>query len=471
MKFSEKLQILRKENKLSQEELAAMLDVSRQAVSKWESGQTYPEMDKLLTMCKIFKCSLDDLTNDEIKEINIDTTKNKTKLNNFIDEGLLYIKKCIYFLKGLTFKDFLKLLVEVLVVLLIIGVIHIPFRFIYDAGRDLFYTMGDKAGSILSSFFNFILMLVYIAISIFFFIYFLKVRYLDDIELAEDVKKEYKAKEVKIVKNVEKVNKDENKNIVIIEKNEGKNFFDALAHIVMIFVKAMLFLFSIPFLITLIVSSALLIMDIILMFKQIFYIGILMCLIAFIMLNIVTLKMLYYFIFNLNTNLKREIIIFLIGIAALGIGAGITMIEVSNTKYIDDMPVVEDETKITKEFTMTNNLFVDELDTYPYVSYKVDETLKDKVKVEIRYLKNNFNDVDVVTSNNMIKFEYEYNYGRTYFIKNGLNLIINNLKNKEVYNYDKLNYLNVVVTSSNANIKKLKENFSNYNDGYMYDYD
>ena len=58
MKFSEKLQTLRKENKLSQEKLADMLDVSRQAVSKWESGQTYPEMDKLLSMCKIFNCTL-----------------------------------------------------------------------------------------------------------------------------------------------------------------------------------------------------------------------------------------------------------------------------------------------------------------------------------------------------------------------------------------------------------------------------
>lgn len=76
MKFSEKLQKLRKENKLSQEQLADMLDVSRQAVSKWESGQTYPEMDKLLALCKIFKCSLDDLTNDEVKEIK-NTEKNK----------------------------------------------------------------------------------------------------------------------------------------------------------------------------------------------------------------------------------------------------------------------------------------------------------------------------------------------------------------------------------------------------------
>lgn len=43
MNFSEKLQKLRKENKLSQEQLANLLDVSRQAVSKWESGTTYPE--------------------------------------------------------------------------------------------------------------------------------------------------------------------------------------------------------------------------------------------------------------------------------------------------------------------------------------------------------------------------------------------------------------------------------------------
>ena len=54
MYFNEKLQKLRKEHKLSQEQLADMLDVTRQSVSKWESGTTYPEMDKLITMCKIF---------------------------------------------------------------------------------------------------------------------------------------------------------------------------------------------------------------------------------------------------------------------------------------------------------------------------------------------------------------------------------------------------------------------------------
>ena len=66
MNFNEKLQKLRKEKKYSQEELADMLDVTRQSVSKWESGQTYPEMDKLLAICKIFGCTLEELTNDTI---------------------------------------------------------------------------------------------------------------------------------------------------------------------------------------------------------------------------------------------------------------------------------------------------------------------------------------------------------------------------------------------------------------------
>ncbi|MCL2580606.1 MAG: helix-turn-helix domain-containing protein [Oscillospiraceae bacterium] len=64
MKFSEKLQQLRREHGLSQEMLAERLDVSRQAVSKWESGQAYPEMDKLLSLCNIFNVSLDDLVRD-----------------------------------------------------------------------------------------------------------------------------------------------------------------------------------------------------------------------------------------------------------------------------------------------------------------------------------------------------------------------------------------------------------------------
>jgi transcriptional regulator with XRE-family HTH domain len=61
MEFNEKLQKLRKEKGMSQENSAEMLDVSRQAISKWESGQSYPEMDKLIALSDLFGVTMDSL--------------------------------------------------------------------------------------------------------------------------------------------------------------------------------------------------------------------------------------------------------------------------------------------------------------------------------------------------------------------------------------------------------------------------
>ena len=61
MSFAENLQTIRKNNHLSQEELAEMLGVSRQAVSKWELGEGYPEVEKLLIISNKLNVSLDSL--------------------------------------------------------------------------------------------------------------------------------------------------------------------------------------------------------------------------------------------------------------------------------------------------------------------------------------------------------------------------------------------------------------------------
>ena len=68
MSLSENLQNLRKIKNMSQEELAERLDVSRQAVSKWESGNGYPETEKIISICEIFDCSMDDLVKGKISE-------------------------------------------------------------------------------------------------------------------------------------------------------------------------------------------------------------------------------------------------------------------------------------------------------------------------------------------------------------------------------------------------------------------
>ena len=64
MKFNEKIIMLRKNKNLSQEDLGNELGVARQTISKWELGETTPEMDKLIKMSEIFEITLDDLIKD-----------------------------------------------------------------------------------------------------------------------------------------------------------------------------------------------------------------------------------------------------------------------------------------------------------------------------------------------------------------------------------------------------------------------
>ena len=68
MSFADNLKQLRKEKQLSQEELAEILNVSRQAVSKWEQGIGYPEVEKLLLLSNKLNISLDSLMATEIAQ-------------------------------------------------------------------------------------------------------------------------------------------------------------------------------------------------------------------------------------------------------------------------------------------------------------------------------------------------------------------------------------------------------------------
>jgi transcriptional regulator with XRE-family HTH domain len=68
MKFEEKLQTLRKSKGMSQENLADVIGVSRQAVSKWELGVSLPDMDKLIALSALFNVSIDYLVKESITE-------------------------------------------------------------------------------------------------------------------------------------------------------------------------------------------------------------------------------------------------------------------------------------------------------------------------------------------------------------------------------------------------------------------
>ena len=66
MAFGERLQEVRKRSGLTQEEFAEQLQVSRQSVSRWESGRGYPEMEKIIFICNRYGVTMDELFKEEV---------------------------------------------------------------------------------------------------------------------------------------------------------------------------------------------------------------------------------------------------------------------------------------------------------------------------------------------------------------------------------------------------------------------
>lgn len=149
MSFSEKLIKLRKQHGFSQEELGYKLNVTRQTVSKWELGQTVPEMNKLISLSQIYGISLDELTNED--ELNVDNTTKKDDIkieteNKTKDKDLR--------------KILIPLIIVLIVIALILGIYKISnFRTVNKAAGEILTTSKEidkESSGIFISFINFI---------------------------------------------------------------------------------------------------------------------------------------------------------------------------------------------------------------------------------------------------------------------------------------------------------------------------
>ena len=88
MEFHNKLYHLRKQKGLSQEELANRLNVSRQTISKWEVGDSTPDMGKLIAISDMFQISLDELVMDKV-QTQTGETPSKAEVVNELKEKVL----------------------------------------------------------------------------------------------------------------------------------------------------------------------------------------------------------------------------------------------------------------------------------------------------------------------------------------------------------------------------------------------
>ena len=99
MEFNEKLQELRKQKGLTQEELAASLYVSRTAISKWESGRGYPNIESLKAIAKFFSVTVDELlSTDEVLTI---ADEKKSIFVILCTDCLTSVLRCSFFCRSL----------------------------------------------------------------------------------------------------------------------------------------------------------------------------------------------------------------------------------------------------------------------------------------------------------------------------------------------------------------------------------
>lgn len=445
--FSENLKRIRKENNLSQEQLADELGVSRQAISKWESSVAYPEMDKIIMICNKFNLNIDDLLNKDIKEVKGEE-ESKKRINNVIDSVLKFITDSINLFSRLSFKSKIKCLFEQAVIMFLLFCISFLLGHIFSGlFSNIFVIFPFKIEYFLDNIIDQILIILFIFGSVMVMAHVFKIRYLDYYYKLNDKKE-----------SVEEL-KDEkgNKRILIRDpKHSEYRFIKGLFKFIVLIVKFFLFTFGLFLSAMIVFLCVSLVLSFLVAKTGLFFIGLLLSIIASILICVVVLVSIYNFVFNRQINKKRVIYSFVILLVVLGAGIGISTIGALKFEVID-----EPEYKVVnREYEMKDGLVL-----YPGLG---DE--------EITYVETNDNNVKVdykVTKlSNVQDYFDEEDVIRAYVYLNNpvevVKTIITNISNKKIVPIDS-ELDSVTIYSNKDNIKKLKENKYNYNNSFEED--
>lgn len=460
MRFCDKLPKLRKENNLSQEVLAEKLGISRQAVSKWESGSSYPDMEKMIEMCKILNCTLEDLLDDGSISNNQNSNNNsKFNFTNYVHDFLKFVTKMYNMFCAMKFKDKIKCLLELAFIAFVLWLLSFLVFSIFDS--VIFRLLEDipHLGSYMHFLIGNIFTIILIVISVIIFIHLFKIRYLDYYVTVED----QNAKEKVLEKPVDIKNEpnDKKEKIIIRDPKHSKfSFFEFLANIVVIMIKFILILCAIPAIIVFIILIMGLFMALYhIKFGIIFFFISLMAL-GLCGLNYVILEFIYNFIISKKQHFKRMFIIIITGFILVGAGLGLATCVYLNFDKTEDLP---------KEFQTNNTLNLDMTDNTVLegskVNYKIDNSIKDiKITTNSSLIDVNINEYQ--SKNYKILDLYSY-----YESNEMMNLLYYDIKHKNTRDYENIINDSITVTVSKETYDKLLQNHEKYiNDDIDYNY-
>ena len=443
MKFCDKLQKIRKENNITQEQLADKLNVSRQAVSKWESGQAYPDTEKLIQISKIFKISLDELIND-----NIDTNKvnNKKKFDFMETFNLVFesIRKVFTMFFSMKFTEKIKFLIEMaLIILAIYLTSSLINEVILNLIRRIFGFLPYQVFNVIDYLIYTILYVGWLILGVMIFIRVLKIRYLDyyviitDENISKQVIEE-PIKELKEKKGTKIVIRDPEHSSLSILKRMGK--------ILLILFKCFCILLLIPIVLGFIAFVILLVISLMYLFSGLFFNGITIAVLGIILFIYLLIKFIYNVIFDRNNNYNRMFVIFIISISLIGCGIGLSFAAFSTFDTYSENDFAKN--KQTLEIAMSDDLVVFDIINADNDKIVIDDNLDD-IKLDL-----------IVYGNNMVRM---YTYSTYDFDDGEYNMV--EIANIYV-DYDELEFYRTVINDFKH--KKINT-YNRYDNGYEID--
>ena len=480
MRFDQKLQKLRKASGMNQEALADKLNVSRQAVSKWESGASYPETDKLIQMSKIFNCTLDELVNDSDTDKSIINNSVKKK-NMYLDSFIEFIAKSVNMFSSMKFWDLIKALIELIIIaLILVGISAIVWIIGGTVINDIifgFYIENEFLWNIVAFIRNLILGCYFAVIASIDFIIYLqiyKIRYLDYYDKLvyeydqkkrnEEVVETEKINDVVIdeVKE-EKIESKKQDRIKLDKKKEDKivirdpnhrpfAFLSPIAKFIVALFKLFLGFIGALFVGSLIFFVISFVVSIYLATLNDMFGGVIIGLFGVIVFNILIIELIYKAITSIKVNFKRVLIQSLICIIISSIGAGIFIVSLKDIDFIEygDNNYYVENIESVKFDNEVNVLDISELH-YGNSVLVVDEKLSDTLEIKISYNKD-LTEYKYEVIDNRIILDTEYKVDT---IKKAADYTLNNLKNNKIMLFDLYDVPFVEIKGSREDIESI----------------
>ena len=452
--LSENLKRIRKDNNLSQEQLAEKLGVSRQSVSKWENGEAYPEMDKVLQLCKMFNLNIDELLNQDIKEVN-ESKQSRINIDKYVGDFLDFITKTINLFSSMKFKDIVKCLIEQAIIgliifslLSIIGLVGSNFlhSVLFFIPHEIYYDVYN----IFSGLYSLFAFIVGLCIMLHIF----KIRYLDYfiIEEKEEVTEEKKEDIKEEVKEEKKVFERKKEKVIIRDPKDSKNgFISLLAKGILYMVKFFVLLFGISFSASLVGFVVAFVLSFAIAKSGLVFIGILLLLLGCIFINLVILNLIYNFLRSIKSKTKVMMFVFISSLILFGVGVGLTCLGILNFEYINEKNN-PNYIETTETIKMSDNYYIEHMYNVEFIESSNDD-------LKLVFVHPDFYSVECIISYDSIWFN-NYDVDGIKII----NRVIDDFNDRKIMEYG---YFKVKVYTNKENINKLKEN--RYNEYHRYD--